>query len=175
VVSQLQNPAYLHVILNHLPIIGMVMGIIALLVGLFLRQPAALVPGLAVVLIAGISAWPVYETGSAAYKSIRKISDYESSDWLDEHMDRADQTIWVFYATAGLACLAIGLPKRWAAAGVPLATASLLAAVICTGVSGYIAIPGGLVRHAEFRPDANESTNERYQTETHVEKEDIGR
>ncbi|MEI8294452.1 MAG: hypothetical protein WCG66_10800 [bacterium] len=150
--SELQDPAYLHLLLNHVPIIGMAMGVLALLVGLGLRQRSALLPGLAIVLLSGISAWPVYVTGEAAYKPIRKISDYEGSDWLDEHMERAEQTIWVFYATAGLACLAIGLPRRWPTAGVPLAAASLIAAIACTGVSAFIAKPGGLVRHSEFRP-----------------------
>jgi len=152
--SEFQQPGYIHVLINHLPIIGTAMGVTALLVGLALRVRAALLPGLVIVLISGISAWPVYETGSAAYKSIRKISDYDGSDWLDEHMDRADRTVWTFYAMAGLAGLALVLPKRWPQTGTPLAAASALAAVICTGVSGYIAQPGGLVRHTEFRPAA---------------------
>lgn len=155
--SELQNPAYLHLISNHMPIIGMLMGVIALLVGLALRQRAALLPGLAIVLISGLSAWPVYLTGDAAYKPVRKISDYEGSDWLDEHMDRADRTIWVFYATAGLAGLAIGLPRRWPSTAMPLAVASMLGAMVCTGVSAYIAKPGGLVRHTEFRPAPKDS------------------
>ncbi|HEY8899097.1 MAG TPA: hypothetical protein VIM61_01595 [Chthoniobacterales bacterium] len=96
--SELQHPGYLHILINHLPIIGTAMGVLALLVGLALRSRAALLPGLVIVLVAGISAWPVYETGSDAYKSIRKISDYDGSDWLDEHMDRADKTVWTFYA-----------------------------------------------------------------------------
>jgi hypothetical protein len=149
--SELQHPGYLHILINHLPIIGTAMGVLALLVGLALRSRAALLPGLVIVLVAGISAWPVYETGSDAYKSIRKISDYDGSDWLDEHMDRADKTVWTFYAMAGLAGLAIAFPKRWPRAGIPLAAATAIAAVICTGVSGYIAQPGGLVRHTEFR------------------------
>jgi hypothetical protein len=150
--SELQQPGYLHVLINHLPIIGTAMGVLALLIGLALRSRKALLPGLAIVLISGISAWPVYVTGSDAYKSIRKISDDAGSDWLGEHEDRADRTIWTFYAMAGIAGLAIVMPLRWPKAGLPLAAASALAAVVCTGVAGYIAQPGGLVRHVEFRP-----------------------
>ncbi len=82
---ELQQPGYLHVLINHLPIIGTAMGVLALFIGLALRSRKALLPGLVIVLISGISAWPVYVTGSDAYKSIRKISDDAGSDWLDEH------------------------------------------------------------------------------------------
>jgi len=155
VLAELQNPAYQHLLINHLPIIGTAMGVVALVVGLAVRQRTALLPGLVILLVAGFSAWPVYETGSAAYKSIRKISDDSGSDWLDEHMDRADNTVWVFYTMAGLAGLAITVPRRWPTATVPLAVASAMAGVVCTGVAGYIARPGGLVRHTEFRSSAS--------------------
>ncbi len=152
--SELQQPGYLHVILNHLPIIGTQMGALALIVALLLRQRAALITALVVVLFAGVSAWPVYETGSADYRPIRKISDDAGSDWLDEHMDRADRTVWAFYVMAGLAVAAIAVPARWPRTSLPLAAATTLAAFACIGVGIYIAQPGGKIRHVEFRsPD----------------------
>lgn len=150
--AELQNPAYQHLLINHLPIIGTAMGVVALIVGLIVRQQAAFLPGLVVLLLAGISVWPVYETGSAAYKPIRKISDDAASDWLDEHMDRAESTVWIFYAMAALAGLTLGIHRKWPSACVPLAVASAMIGVVCTGIAAYIARPGGLVRHAEFRP-----------------------
>jgi len=153
--AELQNPAYQHLLINHLPIIGTAMGVVAIVVGLAVRQRAALLPGLVILLVAGFSAWPVYETGSAAYKPIRKISDDSGSDWLDEHMERADNTVWVFYTMAGFAVLTMTVPRKWPSAGVPLAVASAMAGIVSTGVAGYIAQPGGLVRHTEFRPSAS--------------------
>jgi len=155
--SEFQQPGYLHVLINHLPIVGTAMGVLALAVALFLRQRAALIPALVVVLVAGISAWPVSETGSVAYKPIRKISDDAGSDWLDEHQERADRTVWTFYVMAGLAAAALVVPVRWPRTAVPLAAATALAAVACTAVGGYIAQPGGRVRHIEFRPTKIES------------------
>jgi hypothetical protein len=155
---ELQQPGYLHVLINHLPIIGTFMGLIGVLVGLILRQRRALIPGLVILLIAGVSTWPVYETGEAAYKMIRKISDEAGVDWLDQHMDRADQTVWTFYLMAGLAAIAIVAPVRWPRSAVPLAIVTLLAAVGCSAVAAYIARPGGLIRHTEFRVPDTPST-----------------
>ncbi|MBN8707924.1 MAG: hypothetical protein BGO12_01095 [Verrucomicrobia bacterium 61-8] len=150
--NELQQPGYLHVLINHLPIIGTVMGLIGLLIGLFLMHRRALIPGLAILFIAGLSAWPVYETGSAAYKSIRKISDDAGIDWLDEHMERADRTVWAFYVLAGVSAAAAIIPLRWPRSSVPLGIVTVVVALGCTAVAGYIAQPGGLVRHTEFRP-----------------------
>jgi hypothetical protein len=47
--SELQQPGYLHVLINHLPIIGTAMGVLTLLIGLALRLRKALLPGLAIV------------------------------------------------------------------------------------------------------------------------------
>ena len=107
--------------------------------------------------MAGVCAWPVYEAGSAAYKPMRKISDDSGSDWFGEHTDRGDNAVWLFYAMAGFVGLAMTMtvPRKWASARVPLAVASAMAGLVCTGVAGYIARPGGLLRHTEFRRSAS--------------------
>ena len=74
-IEQLSNPAYQHLLINHVPIIGIVMGLVGLGVAFLTRQRVAFLPALAILVVAGASAWPVYETGSNAYKPIRKIAD----------------------------------------------------------------------------------------------------
>ncbi len=157
--SELQQPAYLHVLINHLPIIGTAIGALALLIAIVLRQRVALIPTLIIILVAGASAWPVYETGSAAYPSIRKISDDAGSDELDQHLDRAERTVWTFYAMAGLAAIALIVPMRWPRTSLPLAIATVLAAIACTAVGGYIAQSGGRIRHTEFRLPLNQASS----------------
>lgn len=153
--QEFQQPGYAHVLINHVPIIGTLMGLIGLLVGLFFKTRTALIPALVILFVAGISIWPVYETGEAAYKPIRKIAGDPGSDWLDEHMDRADRAAWTFWVMASLSAAAVAAPVRWPRTAVPLALATAVAAVICVGAGAWIAQPGGLVRHTEFRiPDA---------------------
>ncbi len=142
---------YPHVLINHLPIIGTAMGLLAVLIGLFLRNRAALIPGLVVVLIAGASAVPVYLTGGKAYRPIMKIADAEGQDWLNEHTDRADQATWVFYGMALVALAALVVPAKWPKSTRPLGVATVLAALAGLGAAAYIAKPGGMIRHAEFR------------------------
>ena len=156
--SELQQPGYLHVLINHLPIIGTGAGLFGLVIALFLRTREALVPALAILILAGISAWPVYVTGRTAYRPLMKISDDTGCDWLDEHADRADRTTWVFYAMAGMAAVAVAAPMRWPRSAIPLGIVTGVFAVAGLAAGGYIAQAGGLIRHVEFRiPDKTAS------------------
>ncbi|MEO8338698.1 MAG: hypothetical protein ABI604_03150 [Nitrospirota bacterium] len=154
--TEFQQPAYLHLLINHLPIIGTGVGLLGLIVGLLLRHPLALIPALIILLFSGLSAWPVYVTGSSAYKPIHKIADEAGVNWLDEHMDRADNTVWVFYVMAGFAALSLTVPLKWPKSVKPLAILVLVSAIGSLGVGGYIAQAGGRIRHTELRPPANE-------------------
>jgi hypothetical protein len=77
--------------------------------------------------------------------------DEVGDKWLDEHMRRGEQLIYVFYVVAALS--AVGIAGEFAApkAAVPLAIATLILAAANLGVGGYIAYAGGRVRHKEFR------------------------
>ncbi len=149
--TELQQPGYLHVLINHLPIIGTAVGLFGLIVALLLRSRIALVPALAIVLLAGVSAWPVYVTGGGAYRPIMKISDDPGRDWLDEHMERADRTTWVFYVMAGVAAVAMAAPLKWPKSAIPLGIAAIIATIAGLGAAGYIAQAAGPIRHMEFR------------------------
>ena len=97
----LKKPEYIHVVLNHLPIFGTILGALALAISLLLRSRAAQVTALIITLIAGASAYPVFVTGQRAYKAIRGMADDAGAEVLDEHMDRAEKTIGVFYFFGG--------------------------------------------------------------------------
>ncbi len=149
--AELQAPGYLHVLINHLPIIGTAVGLLGLIVGLLLRSRIALLPALAILIFSGLSAWPVYVTGSHAYRPIMKIADETGRDWLNAHMERADRVTWIFYVMAGVATIAAVVPIKWPKSALPLGLLTALAAVAAFGASGYIAQAGGPIRHVEFR------------------------
>jgi hypothetical protein len=150
----LQKPEYIHVLLNHLPIYGTILGALALAISLVLRSRAAQITALIITLVAAASAYPVLVSGQRAYKTVRGMSDDDGAEWLDEHMDRAEKTIGVFYFLAFLALAGLLVPIKWPKADWPLAATTLAVALICSGVAVYISQPGGRVRHPEFRTSA---------------------
>jgi len=116
----LKKPEYMHVVLNHLPIYGTILGALALTISLILRSRGAQITALILTLFAGASAYPVFVTGQRAYKTIRGLSDDPGADWLDEHMDRAEMTIGVFYFLAALAVAGLLVPIKWPKSAVPI-------------------------------------------------------
>src|SRR5215831_10023084 len=151
VLDIVKRPEYIHVTLNYLPIYGTILGALALAISLVLRSRAAQITALILTLIAGVSAYPVFVTGQRAYKTIRDMADDAGADVLDEHMDRAEKTIGAFYLLAALAVAGLLLPIKWPKSAFPLATLTLVVAILCSGIAVYIAQPGGRVRHPEFR------------------------
>ena len=147
----LRQPEYIHVLINPLPIYGLFLSWVGLLIALFLRSRRAQIATLALVLISSTSAWPVYEFGQQAYDRVLSMADEDGRAWLDEHQDRAEDLIYIFYALAALSAIAIAAPMKWPKSSVPLAVAAILLGAVTLGTGGYIAYAGGKIRHREFR------------------------
>ena len=150
-VRDLRQPEYIHVLLNPLPVYGLLVGWVGLVIGLALRSRRAQIATLTLVLLSSISAWPVYEFGQQGYDRVLSMTDEAGEAWLDEHMHRAQDLIWVFYALAALSAFAIAVPIKWPKSSVPLAIAVILLGAVTLGSGAYIAYAGGRVRHREFR------------------------
>jgi hypothetical protein len=153
-IEHLSKPEYVHVLLNPLPVYGLAVGMLGLFIALLSRTRAARVTALALVMVTAASAWPVYHYGEAGYDRVKSMVDEAGDKWLDEHMRRGEQLIYVFYAVAALS--AVGIVVEFAApkAAIPLAIATLILAAANLGVGFYIAYAGGHVRHKEFRFEA---------------------
>jgi hypothetical protein len=150
-VRDLRQPEYIHVLLNPLPVYGLLVGWVGLVIGLALRSRRAQIATLTLVLLSSISAWPVYEFGQQGYDRVLSMTDEAGEAWLDEHMHRAENLIWVFFALAALSAFAIAAPIKWPKSSMPLAVAVILLGVVTLGSGAYIAYAGGRVRHREFR------------------------
>jgi hypothetical protein len=153
-IARLGKPEYVHVLLNPLPVYGLAVGVLGLIIALLFKTRAARVTALGLVMLSAASAWPVYSYGEAGYDRVKAMVDDAGDKWLEEHMRRAEELIYVFYVVAALS--AVGIIAEFAVpkAAVPIAIATLILAVgnLCAG--GYIAQAGGRVRHKEFRFEA---------------------
>jgi len=147
----LQDPAYRHVLLNHVPIIGLIVAFVVLAAGLATRQASLLFTGLALVAITAGTSVPVAHYGDAAYPAIYDSLNGYGRNWLDYHAEVAETWLPLLYANAALAlaalvlCIARPRLRQWA--GV------LVALVTLAGIGGAVVIAraGGKIQHPEFR------------------------
>lgn len=150
-IRDLQQPEYIHVLINPLPVYGLAIGFIGLIVALFLRSRRAQVTALVLIFITAASAWPVVHYGEEAYDRVLSMADNDGQAWLEEHEQRAEKFEYLFYALALLAAAAVLLPRKWQVTATPLIIATLILAAVSLGAGGYIAHAGGKIRHREFR------------------------
>ena len=145
------NGAQMHLALNHMPVVGVMMGLLVLLSGYGLKQLLVKRTGLALILFAALTALPAYFSGEPAEEIVEHKPGVAKHD-IHEHEESAEVAL-VFSliggAIAGGALIA-GLKKRGieskatAAAGlVSLVTAALMV---------NTAHLGGMIRHDELRP-----------------------
>jgi disulfide bond formation protein DsbB len=152
-VRGLRQPEYVHVLLNPLPVYGLLISWIALIAALISKSRRAHIVALILVFVSSISAWPVYEFGEEGYDRVLTMTDDDGHAWLDEHQARAQKLIYVFYALAVLSAAAIVVPLRWPKSSVPLALVVVVLGAAVLGSGCYIAYAGGKIRHREFRTE----------------------
>jgi hypothetical protein len=149
--QHLSDPEYVHVLINPLPVYGLLIAVLALALALFLRTQRLTIAALVLVFVCSISAWPTYSYGEAAYDRVKAMSDPAGEQWLDEHMARGMKMIWMFYVLAGAAAIGVVGIVKWPRLSFAVTVGTLAWGVATLGAGGYIAYAGGHVRHKEFR------------------------
>jgi len=107
----LQQPEYIHVLLIHWPVYGLLIGLIGLVLALILKAAA-------------LKSQPWRSSSSAppqhgpftiwpqGYDRVLSMTDEDGGAWLDEHTHRAEQLIWIFYVAVALSAIAIAAPIK---------------------------------------------------------------
>ena len=148
------NLAHVHLLLNHFPTVGMIVGL-----GLFLVAIAAKSDDLkraSLVVFFGIAllAIPVFATGTSARLALAHTPEVSTAA-IDAHETAAFEGLWLMELTGALAW--IGLWQRRRLSRFPQATlvAILIAGLVTFGLMGRAADIGGEIRHPEIREVTN--------------------
>ncbi len=149
--TMLAQPEYVHVILNHLPLIGLLVAMVALAVALITRDRTAILIGLALVGLLALSAWPVYHYGEAAYDRVLSMTDDAGGKYLEHHRALAERWVFLYFVTAGVAGAGFVLAWKWPRTLVFSSILALVLAAASLAAGIVIAQAGGAVRHREFR------------------------
>jgi disulfide bond formation protein DsbB len=151
ILRDLRQPEYLHVLLNPLPIYGLLIALLGLIAATYLRSRGGQLTALVLIFASALSAWPVAYHGEQAEDRVLVMADEDGRAWLKAHEHRAEKFIYAYYALALVAAAAIFAPKKWPGSARPLAFATMLLAAVSLGVGFYVAHAGGKIRHREFR------------------------
>ena len=146
------NAAHLHLLINHVPVLGTVFGLILLGVALLRRSPELLRASLVAFVLTGIAAAVAYLTGEPAEGRIEDLAGV-SEALIGRHEDAAvvslvGASILGLVSVAGLVRLRLATLPKWFNA------AALAVALFTAGSMAWTANLGGQIRHPEIRSGA---------------------
>ena len=146
------NTVHLHLLLNHLPVVGTVIGTLLLAVALLRRSDELGRISLGLFGLLGVIALGVYLTGEPAEDAVEKLPGV-SHALLDRHQDAA-LVATIVLGVIGAAALASLLLYRRRALPRWVTVLGFGAALAASATMAYTANLGGQIRHTEIRAGA---------------------
>jgi uncharacterized membrane protein len=142
---------HLHLLLNHLPIIVPVIGLVLLALAVWKHSDLLARVSLALLATGAVSALPAYLTGEGAEEAVEQLPGV-TKELIEQHSDIA--------LIAAISVGVVGLLALWMLwryrrpAELPsgLVRVTLAGALISSGLMAYTGLLGGQIRHTEVRP-----------------------
>jgi hypothetical protein len=141
------DAAHVHLMLNHLPVIGAPLLLLLLTIGL-LRGPRELVT-ISLVLVVGLAV----ATGEPAEELVERAPWFRDA-LVESHEEQAAVSLVAVLVTGALAGAALALRRR-PAGGVWLPRITWGTLALSTILLGWTAWSGGQIRHEEVRATAS--------------------
>lgn len=163
------NGAQLHLMLNHLPVMGALFSLLLLGWGLIRRSAEIQKVALVAVLLVGLSSVPVYLTGEPAEHVVEEWVGVDKAA-LEAHESMGKIALWCGVGLAAVAAIALSVGTRNPNALATSAAVVWLTNALVFGVMGYTAHIGGQIRHPEIKSGAAPPAQEP-QGEAHEERE----
>jgi hypothetical protein len=145
------NAAHIHLILNHIPVLGtLIFAPLVLIWGLVRRSRDVTITGLLLAVILALTTIPIYLTGEPAEHEL------ENQPWLEKprvetHEEQAEAGLIAVLVTGAIALVALwmsrgGRPARGVLTGIVVV--GLLVSAVLFSIA---ALSGGQIRHDEIR------------------------
>lgn len=149
---------YLHLAMNHIPVIASLFGLVILAYGVLRRSDPLTSTGLVIMVVTGLVAIPVYLTGEPAEEVAEGLPGVIES-MIGAHEDLAQFALWSALISGVVAIAALfyfrarpeGNAKRM------ILWASLACAAVTVGLMGWTAKLGGVIRHTEIRAASSQT------------------
>ncbi len=147
------NSAHLHLIINHFPIFGVLIGTLVLLTGLVLKKSDIQFTALSIFIFSAIASIFAFYTGEGAQEVVGNISGV-SETLIHTHEEYAE-TFFVLILILGITAIITFIAKfRKARFHKHLMVITIILAIASGVMAKYVGASGGVIRHTEIRSNA---------------------
>ena len=141
---------HLHLLLNHFPIIGTMVGAGLFLTSLFVRTEDVRLSSLIILIVVALLSIPAFITGVGAQEKI--VADTSiSNDRIQRHEGAAELAIWFMEVTGAVAVIALWQCVRRVTPAPWITLAILVFTLLTVALMARTGNTGGEIRHSEIR------------------------
>ncbi|WP_310381215.1 DUF2231 domain-containing protein [Flavobacterium sp.] len=148
------NDAHLHLLVNHFPIIGTIVGLGILISGMILKNNSLKNTAYVLFIVAAIFAFFSMATGEGAEKLVEDMPNI-GKKIIHEHEEIAEKFILVMYATALFSLLSLIAVFKKHKFTKTLEIVTLILALGAVFLAANVGTSGGEIRHTEIREASN--------------------
>lgn len=145
------SATHLHLILNHLPMLGVVFAGVLFAIALLYRNARFQRLSLWFLVLFALTAIPVYLTGESAEEVAERLPGV-SEAVIERHEEAALAALVAMEVLGGLALLGAALFRKAARIPAYLAAGVLALTLSTTGLFAWTGYLGGQIRHTEIGP-----------------------
>lgn len=159
------NQVHLHLVANHIPVVGSIIGIFILLYGWYFKSERTVKAALWVLLVAALGAVVTYITGEGAEEAVENMAGVSESV-IEEHEEAAIASLVTMIVLGSLSLVSLLNFFKSQSITRLLNSALLVVALASFGTTANVAWLGGKIRHTELgtttvggqeQPGSNES------------------
>lgn len=154
------NWAYLHLALNHVPVIGLPIAVFVMVIAHLKKSEELKRLGLLLFFLLAVASVPVYFTGEPAEDVMKNLPAFDSAthDIVEEHEEMALLAFIGMEILGALALASLVLSRKFTflASQTFLKALVTLSVVLCLAL-GWVSRLGGAIRHTETRSSATDA------------------
>jgi uncharacterized membrane protein len=159
------NGAHWHLVVNHLPIIFPIVGVVVMITGLISKSEAVKRTALMIFIIGALTAIAAMNTGEGAEDVVEKINGV-TENYIESHEELAERFAILTYILGGLSLLGLWASFKQKTFSSIIVIAILAFALVVLFFAKETGTSGGEIRHTEIRsensiPATEEVNNEK--------------
>ncbi len=148
------NEAHFHLVVNHFPIVGLLIGILVLIAGFILKKSEVKLTALGIFIFSALVSFAAFYSGDGAEEIVEKIPGI-SETLINQHEESAELFFTTILILGGISLITIFLEiKKY-----KFAKLGFVLVILISLAAGFLAqnvgVTGGEIRHTEIRKDAN--------------------
>lgn len=147
------NDAHLHMLVNHFPIVGTILGLLVLIGGLFLKNNSVKNTSYCLFVIAAIFAFFSMATGDGAEKLVEDMPTI-GHEIIHEHEELAEKFAIILYLLGVVSIIGLITNVKKHPKANFFSYAIAVIAIVAVFFSTKVGTSGGEIRHTEIRTDS---------------------